>query len=126
MVCAAMAVVLWAQGAAAGTVAPAGEVPPSVRLRRGLVPPAENAGLVERLLDADRDAEPAQRAGSVRGRGASRGRGERLRTQCQNLPRPSARSVPSAVPPEAGPTRLEPAPAREQEIRKYFTLRTAV
>ena len=72
MVCAAMAVVLWAQGAAAGTVAPAGEDPPSVRLRRGLVPPAENAGLVERLLDADRDAEPAQRA-------RSRRRGRRVR-----------------------------------------------
>ena len=45
----------------------AGEVPPSVRLLRGPVPPAEDAGLVERLLDADRDAEPAQRTRSVRG-----------------------------------------------------------
>ena len=31
-----------------------------------------------------------------------------------------------AAEPQAGPTRSRPAPARKQENRKYFTLRTAV
>ena len=39
----------------------------------------------------------------------------------QKLPRSSARFGLSAVPPQAGPTRSDPAPARKQENRKYFT-----
>ena len=39
----------------------------------------------------------------------------------QKLPQSSARFGLSAVPPQAGPTRPGPAPARKQENRKYFT-----
>ena len=85
------------------------------RAHRGLVRP-QARGALARMLRF--------RVGPIRGEVLP---GEGRRGQSPFVPlSASVRVRPSVVPPQAGLTRSEPAPARKQENRKYFTLNSTV